>query len=204
MKTTLTLALLAAATLCTSCGDGTKTNGAAQTDSIAPVTDTTTPQTNTPAPVADTTAAEPTQTAQASTPTNASPYDAVTKWVVDVTSVTTISFDITPEEAANIERGNYGKYAKLFKEFSDDIFVNDIDGEYFIIYHDEVVNDTRTITDPRLVKKLNTMMQNARYSDYASSVHINGTTARARWYGGNRGGGIAEDFPKDVASALDF
>lgn len=199
MKTAHYLPLLAAAILCISCGSDNKSTGTTKNDvqdSIAPTAIT---QNETPTATPATAPAN-----EFEKPVSTSPYDNVTKWVVDVTAVTTISFDITPEEATNIERGDYGKYAKLFHDYADDIFVNDIDGEYFLIYHDEVVNGTKTITNPRIVKKLNTMMQSAQYSEYASSVRINSTTAHARWYGGNRGGGISDDFPSEVARVFDF
>lgn len=133
-----------------------------------------------------------------------SSYDNVTKWVVDVTAVSTMTIDITPEEAYQIENGHYGKYAKLFKEFEDDIFVNDFDGEYYIQYHDMVVNGTKTITKPSVVKKLNEMMKSSLYQEYSQDVKIIGNTAHARWYGGNRGGGIEEEFPGDVAEYFSF
>lgn len=132
------------------------------------------------------------------TPSN--PFANVTKWKVELTATTTMMVDITPEEAEQIEKGNYGKYEREFTEL--DAFVSDIGEGPYIAYHADVVEQTKTVTDPRFVKKLNEMMLDEKYSEYSMEVRVKGNTAYAHWYGGNRGGGVDEDFPSDVAKHL--
>lgn len=74
------------------------------------------------------------------------------------------------------------------------------------VYGDDVTEveyKPTIITDKAIVKRLNEMMSDRdKYDDYISEVKISGNTARARWYDGNRGGGICDDFPQDIVEAL--
>lgn len=115
----------------------------------------------------------------------------VRKWVVTVTAVTTIYEPVSPAEARRIER----EYTE------DDDYWVDYDEEeqcYYLHGHAMVETDKKTITNPKHVNRLNALMANPDYKEYRDEVTIRNNTAYARWYGGNRGGGIDEDFPSDL------
>lgn len=124
-----------------------------------------------------------------------SEWDAIQKWEISITAFTSMATPISEAEAKEIE-----------KNPDDEIWVEFDEEEGQWIKHGEamVVVDTITITEPDKVKRLNDMMIDPAYSEYDRGVTFNGVTAKAKWYGGNRGGGIEEDFPEDVKEWLNM
>lgn len=119
-----------------------------------------------------------------------SPWSKVTRWVITVTSVSTIEREISKAEADRLN-------ATLTDD--DDKWVNEVDGTYMLHGHGEAVLGKVVITDSKYVSQLNRMMEESRYSEYRDLATIKGTTATAKWDSGNRGGGISEEFPNNLS-----
>lgn len=125
----------------------------------------------------------------------ASPFANVTKWVVTITGVSTIYKRITAAEA---KRVNAKKDGDLWAEY-------DRNEKCYILHgYEDVEVSKKTITNPKYVQRLNALMSNPDFSDYRNEVTIRGNVAYARWYGGNRGGGVGEDFPEDIANLFEY
>ncbi len=125
---------------------------------------------------------------------NESEWEVITKWEVSITAITSLMGVISEEEAKNAEEGDDDRWVEYDEQ----------EDQYVVHGQEEIVENTVTITNPKHVKMLNQMMEDPKYSDYVSDVKIAGTTAYAKWYGGNRGGGIEEDFPKEVKRFLGY
>lgn len=128
-------------------------------------------------------------------PENESEWEVITKWEVSITAATSLMGVVSKEEAEQIEQNGDGERWVEYDEEED---------QYVVHGFDEIVQSSVTVTNPKHVKMLNQMMEDPKYSDYVSDVKISGTTAYAKWYGGNRGGGIEEDFPKEVQKFLGY
>ena len=122
-----------------------------------------------------------------------SSFDKVQTWRITLSGMTTIDRIVSPEEARIIEQSD-----------DEDMFVMQIEdgGPWHAVCHDFTDYTVVIVANPKLVKKLNRLMENPKYDSYRKEVKIKGNVAYARWYNGNRGGGIAEDFPKDLADYL--
>lgn len=179
-KELLTLAILS---MMVSCGQSPKEKDAADKDSI---------QT---ALMSEQTAKEPDNVAETPAATDApvSAYSNVTKWEIAITGVTFISETITKEETDRINNTEYDDY---WAEYNEETHEWEAHG------HAEVVMGTVSISDPKIVSQLNDMMQKPDYESYAAEVKISGAIASAQWYGGNRGGGIDEDFPSNISAYI--
>lgn len=134
----------------------------------------------------------PTGSIPAEAATAADPFDSVNKWVVTVTSVTTLYEPISAAEAKRLER-----------ELADNderwVEYDEVDQCYYLRGHSMVETGKKTITNAKHVSRLNALMGNPDFKEYRDEVTIRNNTAYARWYGGNRGGGIDEEFPSDLA-----
>ena len=125
--------------------------------------------------------------------THNSPFDNVEKWIITRIDVTTIYLPVDEEEAKRIEAAG-----------DDDLWVDydEEEKQWYLHGHEMVEDGKATISDVKWVKRLNQFIQDPEYESYKEDVKIRGKVAYAKWYGGNRGGGIDEDFPKDVANYL--
>lgn len=120
---------------------------------------------------------------------NESEWDAVTKWEVTITAVCSLSGVVDEATAKEIQADESDDRMVEYDEEEDQWVTNGTA---------EIPVNNVVVTNPKHVKMLNKMMGDPKYSEYCSSVKISGTTAYAEWYGGNRGGGIADDFPAEV------
>lgn len=122
-----------------------------------------------------------------------SSFNKVKIWKITLSGMSTIDRIVSPEEARIIEESD-----------DDDMFVMQIedDGPWHAVCHDYLEYTTVIVASPKWVKKLNSLMENPKYDSYRKDVKIQGNVAYAKWYEGNRGGGIAEDFPKDLADYI--
>lgn len=125
--------------------------------------------------------------------TNNSSFDDVEIWKITLTAVTTIFEPVSAEEAKKIEAANEEDY---WVDYDED------EKQWFVHGHEMVEVGNVTVTNARWVKRLNQLMQKSEYNMYREDVTIRGKVAYAKWYEGNRGGGIEEDFPKDVAKYI--
>ena len=125
--------------------------------------------------------------------THNSPFDNVEKWIITRIDVTTIYLPVDEEEAKRIEAAG-----------DDDLWVDydEEEKQWYLHGHEMVEDGKATISDVKWVKRLNQFIQDPEYESYKEDVKIRGKVAYAKWYGGNRGGGIDDDFPKDVANYL--
>lgn len=125
--------------------------------------------------------------------THNSPFDNVEKWIITRIDVTTIYLPVDEEEAKRIEAAG-----------DDDLWVDydEEEKQWYLHGHEMVEDGKATISDVKWVKRLNQFIQDPEYESYKEDVKIRGKVAYAKWYGGNRGGGIDEDFPKDIANYL--
>lgn len=125
--------------------------------------------------------------------THRSPFNSVKMWKITLTAVTTIFDPVSAEEAKRIEA-----------EGDEDYWVdyNEDERQWYVHGHAEVEVGSVTITDAKWVNRLNQLMQKSKYDEYRQEVTIRGKVAYATWYEGNRGGGIEEDFPKDLAKYI--
>ena len=125
--------------------------------------------------------------------THNSPFDNIEKWIITRIDVTTIYLPVDEEEAKRIEAAG-----------DDDLWVDydEEEKQWYLHGHEMVEDGKATISDVKWVKRLNQFIQDPEYESYKEDVKIRGKVAYAKWYGGNRGGGIDEDFPKDVANYL--
>lgn len=124
----------------------------------------------------------------------ASPFDKVDKWVISITAETSIYNPISESEAARINA-----LEETDEHWAD---YDEEEGQWY--EHGSAMTEIskKTITDPTWVKRLNALMDDPNLSEYREEVTIRGNVAYAKWYGGNRGGGIEEEFPSDIASYL--
>ena len=122
-----------------------------------------------------------------------SPFDKVEMWQITFTSVTTIYKPVSAQEAKRIEAAGDDDYWVDYDENQQ---------QWYLHGHEDVDVGSVTVTDDKWVRKLNRLMQNPEYDDYSEDVTIRGKIAYAKWYDGNRGGGIADDFPTDVVDYL--
>lgn len=123
----------------------------------------------------------------------ASPYDKVEMWQITFFSVTTIYKPISAAEAKRIEASGDDEYWVDYDESQK---------QWYLHGNPLVEAGSATVTDPKWVRQLNLLMQNPEYTDYSEQVTIRGKIAYANWYDGNRGGGVAEDFPPDIEKYL--
>lgn len=122
-----------------------------------------------------------------------SPYDKVEMWQITFFSVTTLFEPISAAEAKRIEASGDDEYWVDYDESQK---------QWYLHGNPLVEAGTATVTDPKWVRQLNLLMQNPEYEDYSEQVKIRGKIAYANWYDGNRGGGVAEDFPPDIEEYL--
>lgn len=122
-----------------------------------------------------------------------SPYDKVEMWQITFFSVTTLYEPISAAEAKRIEASGDDEYWVDYDESQK---------QWYLRGNPLVEAGTATVTDPKWVRQLNLLMQNPEYEDYSEQVRIRGKIAYANWYDGNRGGGVAEDFPPDIEEYL--
>lgn len=122
-------------------------------------------------------------------PVNNSPFAAVTVWEIDLESTTTRVTNCSEAEAREIEANG-----------DDDTWVmyDETEGSWVKHWTGDVVVGHVTITKPNQVERLNQMMEDSQYEEFREDVKIRGNKAIAKWYTGNRGGGMEEAFPKDV------
>lgn len=116
-------------------------------------------------------------------------FAKVTVWDIQLVSFTTLYGYCSEEEAREIEaRGD------------DECWVgyDETTGMWTKHCFESIPTHHTIITNASMVKKLNDMMKDPKYSDYRNNVKVKGNKATARWYDGNRGGGIPDDFPADV------
>jgi len=123
-------------------------------------------------------------------------YNKVEKWVITVTAVTSIYDEVSEEEAKRIEAEAADGDSELWVDYVEE------EGKWYVHGNPIIEEGVTTITDAKIVKRLNSMMYDTTYTDYKAGVIIEGRVAHAEWYGGNRGGGIYEDFPSDLASYI--
>lgn len=128
-------------------------------------------------------------------PVSSSAFADVTVWDIELVSFTTFAVPCSEEEAHKIEAASTG---------DDEIWVNydETTGEWTKHGSEYVPTRHTTVTRADMVKKLNDLMDDPRYNEYRSEVKVKGNKASARWYDGNRGGGISEDFPDDVVDFI--
>lgn len=126
-------------------------------------------------------------------PRKSQSFDNVKIWRITLSGISTIDRIVSPEEARIIEKSD-----------DDDMFVMQIedDGPWHAVCHEYLEYTTVIVANPKLVKELNQLMDNPKYDSYRKDVKIKGNVAYARWYNGNRSGGIAEDFPQDLVDYI--
>ena len=125
--------------------------------------------------------------------TYSSPFDGVEMWKITLTAVTTIFNPVSAEEAKRIEANGDEDY---WVDYDEE------ERQWYVHEHAEVEVGNVTITDAKWVNRLNQLMQKSKYDEYKQDVTIRGKVAYAKWYEGNRGGGIEDDFPKDLAKYI--
>lgn len=122
-------------------------------------------------------------------------FESVAKWVVELEAMSSFSGVCSEEEARKIEAGGS-------EDDSQWVEYDEEEDQWIVHGLGYVPQGTFEITNAKHVKTLNAMMMDEKYSDYRMDVSIKGNTAFAKWYNGNRGGGIEEDFPEDVVNFI--
>ena len=125
-----------------------------------------------------------------------SEFGNIKEWEVVLTAISTVSdFTATEEEVKKLQE-NADENADISVEFDEE------SGEYYVFMQTMSEEGHAIIDDPEYVKQLNDLMEQEDYSEYRKDVTIKGNKAFAKWYGGNRGGGVPDDFPEELVNYL--